>query len=94
MTTGREISPAENYVVCVRVDQSIEVVPGSVRERCFACSAYVMLYPDSQRLMNERKEEHIKIVCSSCYMSAPDKDRIRPSDQLPKEIRDYIHRER
>jgi len=73
----RTISPAENYIVCGRVGMT-EVVPGSVKERCFSCHHDVVIFPNSQKMLHERPELKLKIVCTSCYMAAPDKDRIQP----------------
>lgn len=71
------VTPAENYVVCGAVGTT-EVVPGSVKERCFSCRNDVVVFPSSQKMLHERTELNLKIVCTSCYMSAPDKDRIKP----------------
>lgn len=71
------ISPAENYIVCGQVGMT-EVVPGSVKERCFSCRHDVVIFPSSQKILHERPELKLKIVCTSCYMAAPDKDHIVP----------------
>lgn len=71
------IVPAENYIVCGQVGTT-EVVPGSVKEKCFACRNDVVIFPNSQRMLTERAELKLKIVCTSCYMAAPDKDHVQP----------------
>lgn len=73
----RSMTAAENYVVCGRLEISDAPV-GSVKERCFACNHFVIVYPSSQRLLMQRIDLHLKIVCNSCYLRAPDKDHIRP----------------
>lgn len=82
-----QMSRAENYIVCGRVGTS-DVVPGSVREDCFACLHPVIVYPNSQKLLNTRRDLKLKIVCSSCYMSAPDKDHIKTLHETnaPREL--------
>jgi hypothetical protein len=70
-------SPAENYIVCGRVGMT-EVVPSSVKEKCFSCHYDVVVFPNSQKILTDRPELKLKIVCTSCYMSAPDKDHIQP----------------
>ena len=74
------MTPAENYIVCGRVGMT-EVVPGSVKEKCFACRHEVVIFPNSQKMMTERVELKLKIVCNCCYMSAPDKDHIKPLER-------------
>jgi hypothetical protein len=71
------LSPAENYIVCGQVGMT-EVVPGSVKEQCFSCRRDVVIFPNSQKILHDRPELKLKIVCSSCYMAAPDKDHIQP----------------
>lgn len=90
-----EFVKEENYLICGRHGTS-EVKPGSVLERCFACHNKIVVFPDSQRLLQERADLELKLVCGNCWTAAPDQRRIRPlpDNAMGSHIREYLRNHR